>query len=61
VKRKNENRNDNSAGGDCTFLPAAYSFRKYPGRHVSATEIGHFIGGFAGYWKEALKSVFSAL
>lgn len=28
---------------------------------MSATEIGHFIGGFAGYWKEALKSVFSAL
>jgi len=28
---------------------------------MSATEIGHFIGGFAGYWIDALKSVFSAL
>jgi len=28
---------------------------------MSATEIGHFIGGFSGYWREALKSVFSAL
>ena len=28
---------------------------------MSATEIGHFIGGFAGYWRDALKSVFSAL
>ncbi len=28
---------------------------------ISATEIGHFIGGFAGYWIEALKSVLSSL
>ena len=28
---------------------------------MSASEIGHFIGGFAGYWIDALKSVFSAL
>jgi len=28
---------------------------------MSAIEIGDFIGGFAGYWIDALKSVFSAL
>ncbi len=28
---------------------------------MSATEIGHFIGGFAGYWIDAIKSAFSAL
>jgi L-asparagine transporter-like permease len=28
---------------------------------ISATEIGHFIGGFAGYWIDALKSVFTSL
>ncbi|MGB7533634.1 MAG: hypothetical protein WA977_11765 [Halobacteriota archaeon] len=27
---------------------------------MSASEIGHFIGGFAGYWIDALKSVFSS-
>jgi len=28
---------------------------------MSATEIGDFIGGFAGYWIDALKTVFSGL
>ena len=28
---------------------------------MSATEIGNFIGGFSGYWREVLKSVLSAL
>ena len=27
---------------------------------MSASEIGHFIGGFVGYWIDALKSVFSS-
>ncbi len=28
---------------------------------MSATEIGNFIGGFAGYWIDALKTVSSGL
>ncbi len=28
---------------------------------MSATEIGHFIGGFMRYWINAIKSAFSAL
>ena len=37
VNRKNEDRSDNSSGGDCAFLPAAHSFWKCApsGRYVS--------------------------
>ncbi|MCK4476392.1 MAG: hypothetical protein KAU16_06665 [Methanophagales archaeon] len=41
------------------FLLPILSGNAYIPEDMSATEIGHFIGGFAGYWRDALKSVFS--
>jgi L-asparagine transporter-like permease len=42
------------------LLPILHGQAPIP-EDMSATEIGHFIGGFAGYWIDALKSVFTSL
>jgi hypothetical protein len=42
------------------LLPILHGQAPIP-EDMSATEIGHFIGGFAGYWIDALKSVFASL
>jgi len=42
------------------FLPILSGNAPLP-EDMSAAEIGDFIGGFVGYWIDALRSVFSAL
>ena len=42
------------------LLPIIFGQAPIP-ENLSPSEIGHFIGGFAGYWIDALKSVFSSL
>ena len=42
------------------LLPILHGEAPIP-EDMSATEIGDFIGGFAGYWIDALKSVFTSL
>ncbi len=42
------------------LLPILSGNASIPG-DISAREIGEFIGGFVGYWIEALKTMLSAL